>query len=80
VRQGDSLSLLLFIIAVDVLHRMIFKVGRDGVLRPMEPREVRYQCSLYADDVILFIKPTVQDRSKLTVPHVPQVLENLIED
>lgn len=27
----------------------------------MEPREVKYQCSLYADDVILFIKPFVQE-------------------
>jgi hypothetical protein len=27
----------------------------------MEPREVKYQCSLYADDVILFIKPSVQE-------------------
>ena len=50
---------MLFIITMDVLHRMFIKVARDGVLRKMESAEVRYQCSMYADDVILFIQPTV---------------------
>ena len=27
----------------------------------MAPREVKYQCSLYANDVILFIRPSVQE-------------------
>jgi hypothetical protein len=61
VRQGDSLSPMLFIIAMDVLHRLFIKAAQDGVLRKMEPAEVRYQCSMYADDVILFIRPTVQE-------------------
>lgn len=61
VHQGDSLSSVLFIIAMDVLHRMLAKASRDGVLRPMAPREVKFQCSLYANDVILFIRPTIQE-------------------
>lgn len=61
VRQGDSLSPLLFIIAMDILHRMFTKAARDGVLRPIQPTEVKFQCSLYADDVILFLRPTVQE-------------------
>jgi len=61
VRQGDSLSPMLFIIAMDVLHRLFIKASHDGVFRKLEPSEVRYQCSMHADDVILFIRPTVQE-------------------
>lgn len=60
VRQGDSLSPLLFIIAMDTLHRLFNKAAADGVLRAT-PREIKFQCSLYADDMILFIRPTVQE-------------------
>lgn len=52
---------MLFIIAMDVLHRLVAKACDDGVLRPMEPQGVKFQCSLYADDVILFIRPTTQE-------------------
>jgi len=61
VRQGDSLSPMLFIIAMDVLHRLFIKASHDGVFRKLEPFEVRYQCSMHRDDVILFIRPTVQE-------------------
>jgi hypothetical protein len=52
---------MLFIIAMDVLHRMFTKACTVGVLRQMEPREIKFQCSLYADDVILFIRPSVHE-------------------
>jgi hypothetical protein len=52
---------MLFILAMDVLHRLVTKACADGVLQPMETQGVRFQCSLYADDVILFIRPTVQE-------------------
>ena len=71
VRQGDSLSPLLFIISMDVLHRLFLKASHDGVLCKMEPSEIRYQCSLYADDVILFIRPTVQEA--MTVKEILEV-------
>ena len=61
VRQGDSLSPMLFIFAIDVLHRLFIKVTHNRVLRKLEPSEVRYQCSMYAGDVILFIRPRVQE-------------------
>jgi hypothetical protein len=61
VRQGDSLSPMLFIIAMDVLHRMIAKACNDGVLRRLEPWGIKFQCSLYADDVIIFIRLSVQE-------------------
>lgn len=52
---------MLFIIAMDVLHRLFLKASNDGVLGKMHPSEVKFQCSLYADDVILFIRPTTQE-------------------
>lgn len=61
VRQGDSRSPMLFIIVMDVLHKLFAKACSDGVMRPMEPQEVKFRCSLYANDVILFIKPTIQE-------------------
>lgn len=61
VRQGDSLSLMLFIIAMDVLHRLLLKAVQEGVLRRMPVPEIKFQFSLYVDDVILFIRPTVQE-------------------
>jgi hypothetical protein len=39
VRQGESLSPMLFIISMDVLHRLFLKVTSDGVLRKMKPDE-----------------------------------------
>jgi len=42
VRQGDSLSPMLFIIAMDVLHRLFIKASRDRVFQKLEPSEVRY--------------------------------------
>jgi hypothetical protein len=52
---------MLFIIAMDVLRKLFAKACSDRVLRRMEPEEVKFQCSLYADDVILFIRLTVQE-------------------
>jgi hypothetical protein len=46
---------------MDILHRMFQKGCRDGVIRRMQPHEIKYQCSIYADDVMLFMRPTVQE-------------------
>jgi hypothetical protein len=61
VRQGDSLSPMMFIIAMDVLCPMFAKASRDDVLRLIQLQEIKFQCSVYADDVILFIRPSVQE-------------------
>ena len=42
VRQGDSLSSMLFIIAMDVLHRMFAEASRGGVLRPIQLQEIKF--------------------------------------
>jgi hypothetical protein len=52
---------MLFIIAMDVLRPMFAKASRDDVLRTIQLQETKFQCSVYADDVILFIRPSVQE-------------------
>jgi hypothetical protein len=62
---------MLFIIAMDVLHKLFAKATRDGVLRPLPIPEIKFHCSLYTDDVILFIRPTVQEAT--AVKRIQQV-------
>ncbi|WVZ77404.1 hypothetical protein U9M48_025274 [Paspalum notatum var. saurae] len=57
VRQGDSLSPLLFILAMEVLSRLFSRAEAAGLLPPLEIPAVRNRCSLYADNVILFVNP-----------------------
>lgn len=62
---------MLFIIAMDILHRLFLKASADGVLRQTEPPEIKFQCSFYADNVILFIWPTYQEATTVkTILHI----------
>ena len=65
VRQGDSLSPLLFILAKEVLNLLIRKASRDGVLRSLELPSIKFCCILYADDVILFVKPDIHEATTI---------------
>jgi len=38
LRQGDPLSLMLFILIMDVLNSLFVKAGEDGLLQPLSPR------------------------------------------
>lgn len=61
VRQGDSLSPLLFIIAMEVLGRLFRAAREQGVLHSLTRDGIRFQCSIYADDVILFAHPDINE-------------------
>lgn len=61
VRQGDSLSPLVFILAMEVLGRLFKTTQSDGLIRGLGQFGIRHQCSLYADDVILFPRPDVDE-------------------
>jgi hypothetical protein len=50
VRQGDPLSLFLFILAMDPLQRMIEMAVDVGFLGRVLPKAAKLRCSLYADD------------------------------
>lgn len=61
LRQGDPLSPMLFILVMDVLGHMITKAAQDGMLQPLSRRAVQHRISLYADDVVLFLRPETND-------------------
>lgn len=69
LRQGDPLSPMLFILAMDPLHRLIELAANWGILKPVLPRAANLRCSLYADDAALFTNP---DRNELR--HIAQIL------
>lgn len=65
LRQGDPLSPLLFIIAIDLLQRIIEKAAEQGLLQPVLPRQAKLRCSLYADDAALFANPSPSELERL---------------
>ncbi|XP_057758751.1 uncharacterized protein LOC130979347 [Arachis stenosperma] len=56
LRQGDLLSLLLFVLMVDVLHRMLGEAVRKGRIAPLLVGGDRIELShlQFANDTILF--------------------------
>ena len=61
LRQGDLVSPLLFVIAMDVLTKIFSKGAAEGVLSSFRGITAMQRVSIYADDVVLFIRPTASD-------------------
>ncbi|KAM0847321.1 hypothetical protein ACQ4PT_055094 [Festuca glaucescens] len=61
LRQGDSLSPFLFDLAMEPLHRLLDLASGAGILTKLRGTQCTFRASLYADDVALFINPTMQD-------------------
>jgi len=52
---------MLFILVMDVLGHMISKAENDGWLQPLSRRSLQHRISIYADDVVLFLRPEAGD-------------------
>jgi len=61
LRQIDPLSPMLFILVMDVLGHMVSLAARDGLLQLLSSRSLQHRISLYADDVVLFLRPKIND-------------------
>ena len=57
LRQGDPLSPLLFILAIDPLQRLLSLAMKAGILTKIARERARLRVSMYADDAVIFLRP-----------------------
>ena len=57
LRQGDPLSPLLFILAIDPLQRLLSVATDRGLLSNLGGRMMRFRVSMYADDAVILSNP-----------------------
>jgi hypothetical protein len=61
---------MLFILAIDPLHKLMELAATRGLLQPILPTAANLRCSLYANDAALFANP-----NKRELRHITQVLD-----
>jgi hypothetical protein len=56
---------LLLILAIDPLNQLLQLATDRGLLSPLYARTARFRLSMYADDAVIFIRPTKDDVDNL---------------
>ncbi|XP_010239490.1 uncharacterized protein LOC104581310 [Brachypodium distachyon] len=75
LRQGNPLSPLLFILAIDPLQHILQLATQEGLLSELPGcLASRLRLSLYADDAVIFLSPTAPD-----VANLSNILQNFGE-
>ena len=67
VRQGDPLSPMLFILAMDPLQRLLDQATQHGILTPLPLTAAKWRASMYADVAAIFINPKLEDVEALKI-------------
>lgn len=65
VRQGDPLSPMLFLLAMEPLHKLFRIAQHQGLITFLNKSYECFRFSMYADDAAVFIKPLAQDLAAL---------------
>uniref|UniRef100_A0A8R7PW81 Reverse transcriptase domain-containing protein n=1 Tax=Triticum urartu TaxID=4572 RepID=A0A8R7PW81_TRIUA len=61
LRQGNPISPMLFLLVMEPLHRLFQRASEMHLLTPLAPSGLRTRISMFADDVMLFLKPHRMD-------------------
>ena len=61
LRQGDPVSPMLFTLTMEPLQRLFDWAVDRGLLHPQATNGMRKRISIFADDVVLFVKPEPMD-------------------
>lgn len=61
LRQVDPISPMLFILAMEALHHIFCFPARQNLITPLGSRGLTGRLSLFADDVMIFLKPVELD-------------------
>ncbi|KAM0925606.1 hypothetical protein ACQ4PT_004084 [Festuca glaucescens] len=61
LRQGDPLSPQLFVLAMEVVTVLFRRAAEHGLLSPLGNCTQVQRLSIFVDDVVLFVKPTMHD-------------------
>ncbi|WVZ56147.1 hypothetical protein U9M48_006718 [Paspalum notatum var. saurae] len=81
LRQEDPLSPLLFVLVMEALNGLFLRAESDGFFELVGLEEIPCWASLYADDLVIFVKPMRRDILVLrSVLQIPKAVEQALVD